>query len=678
MVSEFTDRDGNIINVPIYINEHAQHNRVFIDVNKISTVYGKRNFRDYISKQLRLKNLVRIKNRSTESSERSAPIAESYRKDASVSSIRNPNGEVNTKFDEAQKTVETKTESEPVANDDNGDVIPFDVEQEDVQNSVSTSQKNKKCSKKSIVKTFRNGQNAKGEFMANVLIDLADLNSEWWTGGYNYDMLGVSKTDDTEFRQFHQEIEKRTKDMDEYGKSTQPAVSTSFTIHDGSGKEYIYRVLLDGYLHGVVLGKIDKAKYDAFVKKYEGGETHGRTIADTVRRVSRTRTELGRKDTGSSWGGKSDGNSGSGRVAGVSPQRDNGGNDSGGQSTNHPVSAVTELNDTRNSDRTGESISNRTLLANALESTLQGDLEQKRLAEYRELIPKMEKEEQHLNELNAKIRELSFAKGPRDKEKIRALREDAIETANRINIYDKQLLRLEASKPLQNVLLREKKKAYDRAKAEGQNAMREYKSEAERKQQDIISRYQESRKKAVTKIRETAEKRDAKAKLQKLVLDTVKWISYPSKTDVKCPDILKQPYADFLNGIDLSSQRLAKGGDPTKADLRLANAMGSLATALERVMASQDPNQDTTAVLDTGYLDPPANFVQKLRDMTEKIKTMMVEGDYVVNNMSAAEVRQLSQMIRTLNHCKSVTGRVRAVTTSKAPNAHQLLALRGS
>lgn len=318
-----------------------KYNRVFIDVNKISTVYGKRNFRDYISKQLRLKNLVRIKNRSTESSERSAPIAESYRKDASVSSIRNPKGEVNTKFDEAQKTVETKTESEPVANDDNGDVIPFDVEQEDVQNSVSTSQKDKKCSKKSIVKTFRNGQNAKGEFMANVLIDLADLNSEWWTGGYNYDMLGVSKTDDTEFRQFHQEIEKRTKDMDEYGKSTQPAVSTSFTIHDGSGKEYIYRVLLDGYLHGVVLGKIDKAKYDAFVKKYEGGETHGRTIADTVRRVSRTRTELGRKDTGSSWGGKSDGNSGSGRVAGVSPQRDNGGNDSGGQSTNHPVSAVT-------------------------------------------------------------------------------------------------------------------------------------------------------------------------------------------------------------------------------------------------------------------------------------------------------------------------------------------------
>ena len=178
----------------------------------------------------------------------------------------------------------------------------------------------------------------------------------------------------------------------------------------------------------------------------------------------------------------------------------------------------------------------------------------------------------------------------------------------------------------------------------------EYRERAEKKQQQISERYRESRQKAVTKARETAAKRDAKAKLQKLVLDTAKWISHPAKTDVKCPDVLKQPYADFLNNIDMSSERLAKGGDPTKNDLRLANAMGSLTTALERIMTSQDPNQETSAVLDAGYLDLPANFVQKFRDMTEDVKAMMIEGEYVVNTMSAEEVRNLSQMIRTLNH----------------------------
>lgn len=187
-------------------------------------------------------------------------------------------------------------------------------------------------------------------------------------------------------------------------------------------------------------------------------------------------------------------------------------------------------------------------------------------------------------------------------------------------------------------------------KEELKRVREEYRQNAKEQQQKIVDKYQESRKKAVAKVRETAEKRDAKAKLQKLVLDTVKWISHPAKTAVKCPDLLKQPYSDFLNSIDMSSERLAKGGDPTKNDLRLANAMGSLATALEKIMASQDPTQDTAAVLDAGYLDLPANFVQKLRDMTEDVKAMMVEGEYVVNAMTAEEVRKLSQMIRTLNH----------------------------
>ena len=175
---------------------------------------------------------------------------------------------------------------------------------------------------------------------------------------------------------------------------------------------------------------------------------------------------------------------------------------------------------------------------------------------------------------------------------------------------------------------------------------RKHRQQMEKQQAELRQQYKESKKKAI----ETRDKREAREKLQKIVLDTVKWITYPSKTDVKCPDILKQPYADFLNSIDLSSQRLANGGDPTKNDLRLTNAMSSLATALERVMVSQDPTQDATAVLDTGYLDLPANFVQKLRDMTEDVIAMMGNSEYVVNRMPAEDVRRLTQMIRTLNH----------------------------
>ena len=301
-------------------------------------------------------------------------------------------------------------------------------------------------------------------------------------------------------------------------------------------------------------------------------------------------------------------------------------------------------------DRDTDSVSNRSLLANAFEGLAKDDTERNKIREYKEHIALINAEEKKLAELNAQIKELSFSKGPRDTKKIKSLRFDAAQTANRINTYDKQLLRLEASKPLQDVLNREKRRAYKKAEERGKEALAEYKTRVEAKQKETTEKWRESRKNAVAKARETADKRDAREKLQKLVLDTVKWITYPAKTDVKCPDILKQPYADFLNGIDLSSKRAANGGDPTKNDLRLANAMGSLATALDRIMTAQDPSQDSDKVLDTGYLDLPADFVQKLRDMTESIKGMMVEGDYVVNNMTAAEVRQLSQMIRTLNH----------------------------
>lgn len=311
----------------------------------------------------------------------------------------------------------------------------------------------------------------------------------------------------------------------------------------------------------------------------------------------------------------------------------------------------TERNDgVKYQDRADDSVSNRSLLANAFEGVAQNDIEKQKIQEYKSKLAIIEAEEQKLRELNEQIKELSFAKGPRDTKKIKTLRFDAVQAANRISTYDKQLLRLEASKPLQDVLNREKRRAYKKAEDRGKEALAEYKARVEAKQKETTEKWRESRKTAVAKARETAEKRDARAKLQKLVLDTVKWISYPAKTDVKCPDILKQPYADFLNGIDLSSKRLAEGGDPTKNDLRLSNAMDSLATALDKVMTSQDPTQDVDKVLDTGYLDLPANFVGQLRDMTENIKSMMVEGEYVVNTMTAAEVRQLSQMIRTLNH----------------------------
>ena len=133
-------------------------------------------------------------------------------------------------------------------------------------------------------------------------------------------------------------------------------------------------------------------------------------------------------------------------------------------------------------DRPEESVSNRSLLANALESTAKNDIERKKIQEYKEKIELLNSEEQKLQELNAHVKELSFAKGPRDTAKIRALRDEAVKAANRINTYDRMLLRLEASQPLQNVLEREKKAAYKKAEQKGKEALEEYRDYEKKRQ----------------------------------------------------------------------------------------------------------------------------------------------------------------------------------------------------
>ena len=88
LISKQTDGNGNIINVPVYINEKGIYNRAFIDTNKIATVFGKDAIYSYIREQISKGNLVRIKKRNIQTSESTAPIAANYGKNVSTTIIR--------------------------------------------------------------------------------------------------------------------------------------------------------------------------------------------------------------------------------------------------------------------------------------------------------------------------------------------------------------------------------------------------------------------------------------------------------------------------------------------------------------------------------------------------------------------------------------------------------------
>ncbi len=112
------------------------------------------------------------------------------------------------------------------------------------------------------------------------------------------------------------------------------------------------------------------------------------------------------------------------------------------------------------SDRNPTETSNRSLLVNALESTTQNEWEKRRLKEYKDKIQEIEQDEQKLREVNAQLKKLETANNPKDKPKIRELRAEKLHAEKRLDIRDTQLLRLEATKPLQDLLKREKDKAF--------------------------------------------------------------------------------------------------------------------------------------------------------------------------------------------------------------------------
>ena len=160
-----------------------------------------------------------------------------------------------------------------------------------------------------------------------------------------------------------------------------------------------------------------------------------------------------------------------------------------------------ENNDIRYSERDNESVSTRSLLANAFESVAQNEKEQEKLSEYKAKIAFVNAKEQRLREINAKLFQSNtpLAKGERIK-----LQDEAVKLRNQITIYDSQLLRLEASKPLQNVLNREKAKVRKQMKEQAKKDIQEAKLEEQQRYKNRVANHDkvEMRKKIRKTIRE--------------------------------------------------------------------------------------------------------------------------------------------------------------------------------
>jgi hypothetical protein len=320
------------------------------------------------------------------------------------------------------------------------------------------------------------------------------------------------------------------------------------------------------------------------------------------------------------------------------------------------IIANPELSDAKYSDRDSDGVSNRSLLANALETTAQNDIEKNKLAEYKAKIDLINAEEKRLHEIKADVQTLRFTKGRTQAETklMKSLEFEAKQIENRINTYDRQLLKLEASKPLQDVLEREKKLAYKRAEKKGKEALAAYREKTAKTTRELITRYQESRKNAT----ESRHKTEIRNKIKKVVGDLNQLLLRPTK-DKHIKEELRSAVAEALSVINMDTvgadervakynDLIAKTSDPdmiaelTKTRDRielqgenLKDKLTALQMAYEKVKNSADPE------LKNAYQEATMNMIKNVVAMV---------GNTSLRDMSLYQLEAVYEMYKSILH----------------------------
>ena len=310
---------------------------------------------------------------------------------------------------------------------------------------------------------------------------------------------------------------------------------------------------------------------------------------------------------------------------------------------------------TQKQDRSTDSVSNRSLLANAFEGVVKDDTERKKIREYRENVDGLNEQEKKLQELRKEIRELSFAKGKRDKAKLRQLREEAIKTANRIDVYDKRLLRLEAAKPLQNVLEREKQKAYQKAKQKHNEAMDTYRQKMVESQNEIVKRYQDARAKGIESRAKTA----MRHKIQGVVKELNQYLLKGTK-DKHVMEGLRQTVAEALDVVNMDTvgaeERIAKL-ERELMNAKTPEAIQEISRRIDNVRRMGDRMSDRLKALKDAYREIAESNDPLIANSHDEVIEAKMES--VIENVGDTPLRDMN-----LNQLEEVYDMYRMVMTT--------------
>lgn len=336
----------------------------------------------------------------------------------------------------------------------------------------------------------------------------------------------------------------------------------------------------------------------------------------------------------------------------------------------------------RYQERDPNQISDRELLATALQSVTQNLDEWDNLRRYQKKIAVLNEKQRLLEQTNARIAELTAQNSKANRDEIIRLKNAANVYTKQINRADGELLKYEAMKPIKKLADREREAYKQELKAKTDEQIRRYKERLKMDTEDKIREVREREAEKRRKLREQGDDRLRKAvqeavqeqrevgqrkvdrlkesqdreKYRAMILKKAKrlhdWVSHPTNKG-HVPDFLRKPLADFLESIDFSSKHVLEGGDQMVSDRKFADALEALRYAVSDIQ-KQQTDIDSSAKQFRGYIDLPANFVQRFDELVRKIKITLEAGkqinDTPFNRMTAAQLQEMNNFFKLLNH----------------------------
>ena len=208
-------------------------------------------------------------------------------------------------------------------------------------------------------------------------------------------------------------------------------------------------------------------------------------------------------------------------------------------------------------------------------------------------------------------------------------RAKAAETLNRMHILDGQIQKASAE-----VLTVEEKTVLKRVLQKARTVV----EQQERQHgQEILKRWRDRRNNAdaIKKYRD---------RLRGDVDDLTNWVLHPDNKNVvkHIPDALKNTIIPFLSSINFMSKRSLAGGNPTQADKALMEQTRRLAKVMENTVDIDE--------MYSNYTDLPPDFMKNLRSFIDTAQGIVDSnsGDFIINQMTAEELKTLSKVVRTL------------------------------